>query len=86
MAKYLINYDLFSPGKDYADLIEAIKAYPGWAKICKSCWAVSADSTVTQIRDNLQQYIDGNDRLFICGFDDWASCNLPSNVTDWLKK
>lgn len=84
MTKYLITYDLYAPGKDYDQLIEAIKAYGNWAKICKSCWAIKADSSSAAIRDNLKQYIDANDRLFVCPFSDWASYNLPKEVVDWL--
>ncbi|MEA4947066.1 MAG: SinR family protein [Oscillospiraceae bacterium] len=86
MAKHLINYDLCTPGKNYDDLIEAIKAYEGWAKICKSCWAVSTNSTDTQICNNLKQYMDSNDVLFVCPFNDWASLNLSKAVVDWLNK
>lgn len=85
MSKYLINYDLYTPGKDYDALIEAIKAYGYWAKICKSCWAIKTNHTCAEIRDNLKQYIDTNDRLFVCAFDTWASYGLPQNVADWLK-
>lgn len=85
MKKYLINYDLRTPGKNYDDLIDAIKAYGKWAKICSSCWAIKTDAEDTQIRDNLNQYIDTNDILFVCTFDSWASYNLPEDVANWLK-
>lgn len=84
MEKHLINYDLCNPGRNYDDLISAIKSYRLWAKICESCWAVKTNSTDAQIRDKLKQYIDANDKLFVCAFDDWASYGLPTSVTDWL--
>ena len=86
MQKHLINYDLFTPGKNYDDLIDAIKAYGYWAKICKSCWAIKSDDSDAQIRTNLKQYIDSNDRLFVCAFDGWASYGLPDEVATWLKE
>lgn len=85
MKEHLINYDLCTPGKDYEDLITAIKTY-GWAKICKSCWAIKSDDSDVQIRDNLKQYIDSNDKLFVCAIDSWASWGLSQEVVDWLKK
>lgn len=85
MKKHLINYDLNNPGQNYDSLIEAIKAYGYWAKICKSCWAVKTDDTDAQIRDNLNQHIDTNDTLFVCAFDGWASLGLSDKVVEWLK-
>ena len=85
MKIHLINYDLNTPGKNYDNLINAVKAYGKWAKVCKSCWAIKTDKTDTQIRDNLKQYIDANDILFVCTFDSWASYGLPKDVADWLK-
>lgn len=83
--KHLINYDLCSPGKDYSELITAIKSYGYWAKICESCWAVKTSATDAQIRDHLKNYIDTNDKLFVCAFDGWAGFNLNQDVVDWLK-
>lgn len=84
--KYLINYDLKNPGRNYDDLIKAIKAYGTWASICRSCWSIKTDCTAAQIRDNLKQYIDNSDILFVCDYNNWASYNLPQEVADWLKK
>lgn len=81
---YLINYDLCNPGQNYNSLISAIKAYGSWAHICESCWAVKTSKTVTQIRDDLKQYLDKNDKLFVCYFESWASAGLGSEVLKWL--
>lgn len=80
MAKYAICYDLNSPGQDYEELFEAIKAYGTWWHKLDSTWIiVSSDSTET-ILNNLKQYIDGNDKLLVLklsgawygiGFDDY---------------
>lgn len=85
MDLHLINYDLTNPGQNYNKLIEAIKSYDYWAKICESCWAVKTNQSDAQIRDYLKQFLDSNDRLFVCTFSWWASWNLPKEVTDWLK-
>lgn len=83
---FLINYDLMNPGQNYSDLITAIKAYGKWAKISSSCWAIKTEDTAVQIRDNLTQYIDSGDVLFVCRFSDWAAYNFSQKVVDWLKK
>lgn len=81
---YLINYDLKDPGQRYLDLTAAIKSYGVWAKISYSCWAVRTELTAEEIRDDLIQYIDSNDVLFVCQFDGWASFGLSREVVDWL--
>ncbi len=81
---YLITYDLKNPGQKYDNLIDAIKAYGIWAKISSSCWAIKTNQTAAQICDNLMLYIDANDILFVCDFDDWASYNLNKEVVNWL--
>lgn len=76
--KYLINYDLKNPGRNYDELIQAIKAYGTWANICRSCWSIKTEQTATQIRDNLKQYIDPNDILFVCDYNNWASYGIST--------
>lgn len=86
MAKYIIDYDLNKQGKNYDGLIDAIKSYSSWAKICRSSWAIYTTDTTAQIRDNLQQYIDNNDVLFVSKMEgEWAAWNLSQAVVDWFK-
>lgn len=81
---YLISYDLHNPGQNYDTLIAAIKAYGSWAKISRSCWAVKTNQNAVQIRNNLSRFIDSDDVLFVCHFDNWAANNLPVDVSNWL--
>ena len=64
MASYIISYDFCKPEQDYENLIKAIKNY-SWCKINKSDWVIVATDDASTIRDNLCQYIDENDRLFV---------------------
>ena len=82
MKRYIINYDLNIPGKDYGDLISAITRYP-YAKLCKSCWAVNSTKTAHQIFTELRQHIDDNDTLFVCDFSDWSGY-IPTDAIEWL--
>ena len=84
MKLHLISYDLRAEGKDYSSLTSSIRSYPAWAKISESCWAVRTSESAKTIRDKLVQFIDSNDVLFVCSFDDWASRGLSSEVTGWL--
>lgn len=81
---YLINYDLYSPGKDYSPLIQAIQAFGSWAKISRSCWMIRSDHTAVQIRNSLSKHLDGNDTLFVCSVGTWAAHNISSEVVNWL--
>jgi len=81
----LITYDLIKPEKDYDKLFEGIKSYGSYAHALKSVWLIKTEKSVSQIRDHLKQYIDGNDQLKIVRVADWATLNLPKNITDWMK-
>ena len=85
MQKHLISYDLCNPGRNYDDLIDAIKSYPAWAHISGSCWAVQTAQSDKQICDNLLKHIDANDKLFVCAFSGCAWYKLPESVSNWLK-
>ena len=82
--KYLITYDLNRPGQYYKTLFEAIESLGRWCHILQNTWVVKSSYTVVQTRDHLSKFIDSNDKLFICGVDNWASYNMQE-VTDWLK-
>ena len=64
MARYIISYDLSSPGRNYSDLYKRIKSY-NWAKIAESSWAVATDQTAEQIRDYLAPALDDNDKILV---------------------
>lgn len=86
MATFEISYDLIAPGRDYSRLFDAIKAYPGWAHVLESVWIVSSSRSASEVRDDLRQYIDSNDKLLVTRLHgDWASYNLHPNQAEWLK-
>jgi len=62
---YIIMYDLRVPGRNYTELIDAIKQYPQWGHLTESSWAVITDKTPVEIRENLKRYLDTNDRLIV---------------------
>ena len=85
MACYIISYDLRTPGQNYEALYNAIKAYGNWAKINESLWAVVTQQTAAQIRDNLNQHIDSNDRIFVLKSGMEAAWRNSICKTEWLK-
>ena len=89
MGVLLISYDLGSPedSDDYKELISKIKSYGGYAKPEYSLWLISTDKQTDTVRDELKQYMDSNDKLLVIRVTGvgWASYNLSSNVTQWMK-
>ncbi|WP_444659389.1 hypothetical protein ACRQV7_02975 [Caproiciproducens sp. R2] len=78
----LITYDLVKPETDYADLIDAIKKYPGWCNMQKSVWIVSSSDSCATIRDHLKRYTDSDDRLLVValtGESAWTSSICDSD-------
>jgi len=87
MAKQLISYDLVQPGRDYAELFEAIKAIGLWWHCLESVWIVVTDLTSAQVRDRLTPHIDTNDKLAVFKLaGDWATQGLDKDRNDWLRK
>ncbi|MFJ4624670.1 hypothetical protein [Streptomyces sp. NPDC088812] len=87
MAALLIGYDLNRPGQNYTALIKEIKALGSWCHPLESTWVVTTPKTVSQVRDLLKGYVDGNDELLVMKVTgtSWASYNLSSEVAAWLK-
>ncbi len=64
MNSFIISYDLNNE-KDYSKLITEIESYSNAAKINKSVWFINSQNESSEIRNNLIDYIDSDDSLFI---------------------
>lgn len=84
MPCYVISYDLRG-ARDYEDLYEAIKGYGTWAHILESTWAVVTDDSAADICDNLQQYTDNDDGVFVVKSGTEAAWVNILCESDWLK-
>ena len=85
---FLVGYDLIKPGKDYANLIEAIKSLSQtWWHCLDSTWIIKTNLTYVQVRDSLLQHIDGNDRLLVATLSAPAAwtTSFSDNCQKWLK-
>lgn len=82
---HMLTYDLTLPGRDYRALITAICSYD-YIHINNSCWVIRSDLPATQLRNHLAKFLDTSDNLIICDFHNWASYNLPLEVTKWLSR
>lgn len=87
MAVYMISYDLITPGRNYDNLIETIKAFGTWAHPLESQWLIVAENTTCiALRNIFRAHIDANDKLLVLEIprQNWASVNLPQTIVDWL--
>jgi len=88
MGCYLIGYDLNKSGKDYPNLMDAIKALGGtWWHHLDSTWIISHPGPAKDIRDHLRPHIDDDDELLVVALKReaaWAGFNEKGSA--WLKK
>lgn len=86
MNTYLISYDLRRPGKDYPTLHEHIKSYGNWAKPLESVWLIKSSRSAEQVRNAIQQHVDGNDKVLVIDVTSRAAAwvNLAKEVSDWI--
>lgn len=80
-----INYDLVAPGRDYKPLYDYIKSFDGWCHLLESQWLVRTTMSASEVRDELMELVDGNDKIvtFDVTGDYWAT-NFSDSKTDWL--
>lgn len=87
MRTYLISYDLKQPHRDYPRISKAIMAYGYYCKLLESTWIIRTGYTAAQVRDDLKNHVDANDRIAVVGLtNEWASWNLPGETASWLKQ
>lgn len=77
MALFFVTYDLMKY-KDYPKLWARLSQYKA-QRVLLSVWAFASTSTAKSIRDDLKDYIDGDDRLLVIQSADWASLNLTAD-------
>ncbi len=87
MAVYCIGYDLMRSGKDYKDLIPAIKTLGTWWHCLDSTWLVVTNLTAEQIVDKLSAYLDADDKMLVFPVGSgWWSKGLSDECLQWLHK
>ena len=69
--RFLITYDLKTPGQQYQKLWDALNNL-GAKRVLESVWYVKGNFTCVQLRDHLWRFMDSNDRLLVVRFDDFA--------------
>jgi predicted transcriptional regulator len=67
-------------------LYSALKKYSRWGKITESAWAIVTSHTYVEIRNNLKQYIDSDDRLMVIKSGKSAAWTKAIASDQWLKE
>jgi len=80
---FIVCYDLCQPGRDYMSLYEALKAFPNWAKLTESTWAIVSGFNCVEIRDYLMKFIDPNDRIIVIQSGQHAAWNRIIANNQW---
>lgn len=90
MKKYIysISYDLRQPGRNYADLYEAIKKIDSnYQHPLESNWFVRTFESANDIYKKLRPYIDDNDFLFVIEINPLNRQGwMLRTFWDWLKE
>ncbi len=82
MPRFLVSYDLITPGQEYPRLVEELKRLGG-KKVLASQWAVHVDKTAVELRDHIWGFMDANDRLLISDLEsNWAGMRLKGKIND----
>lgn len=82
---YIISFDL-KPNRTYQKFKDAIKSYGTWARITESTFAVVTESSATEVRDYLIQYLNSDDRIFVMKTGGRSAWRHAIADSDWLKK
>jgi hypothetical protein len=83
---YIVTYDLSNPGRNYESLLKRIKTYNGWARLGGSSYLIMTEQSATQIRDNLVQELDSNDKIYVGLMGNSAAWRgLGDEVSNWIK-
>jgi len=81
-----VTYDLSQPGRNYEQLIAALKAYPSWWHHLESTWFIVTPKSAADVRDELWKLLDRNDKLLVFRpTTPWAANGLPAEACGWLK-
>jgi hypothetical protein len=86
MTVYVVSYDLRKPGRNYQPLWTRLAAWNA-VRGLESMWFISTNTTAEQLRDDLRQYIDANDGLFVAALvGQCAWVLLQGNAGQYLLK
>lgn len=86
MGTYAISYDLRAPHRDYEPVWAYLRALPSNWHALSHTWFVVSPKSVAELRDDLHELIDIDDRLVIVRINGsaWATNARLMGGRDWL--
>ena len=83
---YIVLYDLCNPGRKYDQLYLHLRNYEKWGRLTESAWAIVTAKSYDQIRDELRNLIDENDRLIVVRSGQQAAWTQVMASNEWVKE
>jgi len=81
--RYLISYDLRQPHKDYTTLHDHLKnGYASATRPLASVWIIQSTRAYDAVRDNINAYIDKDDKLLVIDVTNQATAWVNINRSD----
>ena len=85
MSAMLVTYDLNKETRR-PNIVGAIKKYHRWAKLSESSYAIDVDQSPGDVYNNLKQFLDSNDNLYVIKLKEPHRGFGPKEVNEWLDK
>jgi hypothetical protein len=83
MGVFVVAYDLSCEAKRLP-IAADIQAFPAWARISETSYAIDTDLNCKEIKDHLERHLDQNDRLYVIAlrrpYAGWG----PTEVDEWF--
>ena len=86
MNKIIVTYDLCGANKNYDGLIGRLERFPKYLKLNKSSWLIKTRKSSAEVRDELRNYIDSNDMLFVANLTGESAWTNAESSTSEIKK
>jgi hypothetical protein len=83
MSVYLVTYDLKKPGRDYTNLLAAIRKHSN-VQLSESSYAIVSAQTAKQVSDLMRQHMDANDHVYVVTLALPYSGFGPAETNQWL--
>jgi hypothetical protein len=85
MPLLLVTFDPNKHRLDYSDLLNEIKSYSN-VRLSESSYAIITDKTPDVVCEEIKNYIDQDDNIYIINLKRPYAGYGSELVTDWLKK
>lgn len=87
MTCYIVSFEVKTEAAR-TKLRERLKTFGGYCPINHTCWAVTSDKKVTEVRDHIAEVLGPGDRLFVVRSGTAAAWRnaYGEKHSEWLKK